>query len=315
MPIEPHQQNLTQNGRTVLVLGATGKQGGAVAAALNAGGWSVRALVRNPYSDAAKALASGGMEVFRGDLSDSAALRAAMMGVHGVFSMQPNSGSAGSGVTNADEVRFGKTVADIAVETGVRHLVYTSAGIISKGRTGLENLDCKIEIEDHIRSLDVKSTIIRPATFMDLFVLPGMGLDHGNFSFFLYPDQSVQVIAVEDIGKIVATIFEDIDRFADRTIDIAGDELTGLDLQEVLSEAAGRPIIYNRFSDALLESNAFLGSNAKLFDEGRAAGNADIAAVRREFGDVSSLREWLAGAGKPLLQAALAADAQPVALR
>jgi len=299
----------------VLVLGATGKQGGATATALKAGGWSVRALVRNPDSDAAKALASGGIQVFPGDLSDVASMRTAMAGVHGVFSVQPNSGSAGSGVTNADEVRFGKAVADIAVESGVRHLVYTSAGIISKGRTGMENLDCKIEIEDHIRTLDIASTIVRPGTFMDLFVLPGMGLDHGTFSFFLRPDQCAQVIAVEDIGKIVAAIFGDIDRFAGRTIEIAGDEVSGLDLQEALSEAAGRPIVYHRFPDALLERDPFLGGNAKLFDEGRAAGNADIAGLKREFGDLLSLRDWLAGPGKASLQAALNADGQSVALR
>jgi uncharacterized protein YbjT (DUF2867 family) len=315
VPNQSQQHALGQSGKTVLVLGATGKQGGAVASALKDRGWAVRALVRNPDSDAAKSLGSAGVDVFRGDFSDVGAVRSAMAGVYGVFSVQPNSGSAGSGITNADEVRFGKAVANLAVETGVRHLVYTSAGIISKGRTGLENLDCKIEIENHIRGLGIASTIIRPATFMDLFVLPGMGLDQGMFSFFMRPDQPIQVIAVEDIGKIVATIFGETDRYAGCTVDIAGDEVTGLDLQKVLSEAAGRPILYHRFPDTLLESNGFLRDNAALFDEGRAAGNADIADVRRKFGDLLSLKAWLAGAGKRPLQAALEADAQPVALR
>lgn len=313
--IESHRDALARQRKTILVLGATGKQGGAVAHALNARGWPVCALVRNPDSDAAKALASRGVDIVQGDFSDAAAVRAAMAQVYGVFSIQPNSGSAGSAITNEDEVRYGKMIADIAVETGVRHFVYTSASIISKGRTGLENLDCKIEIEDYIRSLRLTSTIVRPAGFMNLFVLPGMGLEQGTFSFFTYPGQSIQIIAVEDIGKIVATIFGDIDRFADRTIAIAGDEVTGHDLQKVLSEAAGRPIIYHRFADALLESNAFLRRNAKLFDDGYASGNADIAAVKREFGDLFSLKAWLAGPGKPLLQAALQAEAQPIALR
>jgi uncharacterized protein YbjT (DUF2867 family) len=315
VPHKSHQHAPTQRGRTVLVLGATGKQGGAVASALKDRGWTVRALVRNPDSDAAKNLGSAGVDVLRGDFLDVGAVRSAMAGVYGVFSVQPNSGSAGSGVTNADEVRFGKTVADLAVEAGVRHLVYTSAGIISKGRTGLENLDCKIEIENHIRGLSIASTIVRPATFMDLFVLPGMGLDQGMFSFFMRPDQPIQVIAVEDIGKIVATIFEETDRFAGCTVEIAGDEVTGFDLQKILSEAAGRPIRYHRFPDTLLENNAFLRDNAALFEEGRATGNADIAEVRGKFGDLLSLKAWLAGAGKRPLHAALAADAQPVALR
>jgi uncharacterized protein YbjT (DUF2867 family) len=37
-------------GKTVLVLGPTGQQGGAVAAALRASSWPVRALVRDPRS-------------------------------------------------------------------------------------------------------------------------------------------------------------------------------------------------------------------------------------------------------------------------
>lgn len=315
MPIDSPPHDFAHIDRTVLVLGGTGKQGGAVAAALRARNWSVRALIRDLDSDAAKALASGGVKLFRGDFSDVSSIRTAMAGVHGVFSMQPNSGSPASGVTDADEMRFGMSVADIAVESGVRHLVYTSAGIISKGRTGLQNLDSKIEIEDHIRSLDIVSTIVRPGTFMDLFVLPGMGLDQGTFSFFLRPEQSAQVIAVEDIGTIVAAIFGDPDRFGGRTIEIAGDEVTGLGLEDALGQAAGRPIAYQRFPDALLESSPFLARNAKLFDEGRATGNADIAALEREFGVLLKLKEWLAGFGKPLLQNALKADTHPLALR
>lgn len=315
MPLPISQSGPSRSHGTVLVFGATGKQGGAVATALNARGWMVRALVRNLDSDASRALASRGIHLFPGDFSDVASIRTAMAGVHGAFNVQPSSGSAGSGVTDADEVRFGRTVADLAVESGVRHLVYSSAAIISKGPTGMPHLDCKIEIEEHIRSLNMASTIVRPGTFMDLLTLPGMGLNQGTFSFFLRPDQPAQFIAAEDIGKIVATVFGDVGRFAGRTIDIAGDELTGLDLENVLSEAAGRSIVYHRYPDAVLEDNPFLRRIAELFDEGRASGNADIAALKREFGDLLSCREWLAGTGKPLLQSALKADDQPVSLR
>lgn len=315
MPIEIQRNERSQNSETVLVFGATGKQGGAVATALSADGWCVRALVRNPDSDAAKLLASRGMEVFGGDYSDIASLRSAMTGVHGVFSMQPSSGSAASGITDAEEARFGQTIADIAVETGVRHLVYTSAGVVSNGPTGMGHLDVKLTIEAHVRNLDIASTIVRPATFMDLLLLPGMGLDQGTFSFFLRPHQSAQFIAVQDIGKIVATIFGDADRFAGRTIDISGDEVTGLDLQDALSQAARRPITYHRFSDALLEGDPFLARIAELFDDRRATRNADIQALKREFGDLLTFKEWLAGPGGPLLQAALGAEDQAIVLR
>ncbi|MBO0774006.1 MAG: NmrA family NAD(P)-binding protein [Actinobacteria bacterium] len=62
---------------TVLVTGATGNQGGAVARALLGAGHRVRALPRHPESDAALTLAEAGAELAGGDFGDPAALRAA----------------------------------------------------------------------------------------------------------------------------------------------------------------------------------------------------------------------------------------------
>lgn len=306
-----HKNHQPQNERTVLVFGATGKQGGAVATSLKASGWAVRAFVRTTDGEPARRLASKGIGLHLGDFSDVNTIRTAMVGVHGVFSVQPNSGSPGSGVTDADEVRIGKTIADIAIESGVQHLVYTSAGIISRGRTGLANLDTKIDIENHIRSLDITSTIIRPATFMDLFTLPGMGLSMGLFSFFVHPQQAFQAIAVEDIGRIVSAVFENMQRYADRVIEIAGDELTGQQLAEALTQAAGRPIAYQRFPAALLEENEFLRRNAELFSAGRGSANADISALKQEFGELTRVSQWLSGPGVMALKAALSASDGP----
>ncbi|SFD71078.1 NmrA/HSCARG family protein [Roseivivax sediminis] len=310
-----YRDDRTQSKGTVLVFGATGKQGGAVTAALRARGWAVRALVRNTAREEVGRLAATGVEIFAGEFADMASVENAMAGVDGVFSVQPNSGSAGSGIADSEEVRIGKRVADIAMQSGVGHLVYSSAGIISRGKTGLPNLDTKIEIEEHIRSLDLASTILRPATFMDLFTLPGFGLDQGTFSFFVHPDQPFQAIAVEDIGKIAAQVIEHPGVHAGRTIEIAGDELTGLQLAEALSDAADRCVAYHRFPDELLEGNEFLRRNAKLFEDGRATGNANIAALEDEFGLLWRVSDWLAGPGKPALQAALTSDERPLALR
>lgn len=315
MPSDMEKDDQTQTKGTVLVFGATGKQGGAVAAALRANGWAVRALVRNTAREEVKRLGASGIAIFEGAFADMASVENAMEGVDAVFSVQPNSGSAGSGITDAEEVHIGKSIADIAMRSGVRHLVYSSAGIISKGRTGLPNLDTKIEIEEHIRSLDLPSTILRPATFTDLFTLPGFGLDQGTFSFFVHPDQPFQAIAVDDIGKIGAQIIEHPGVYAGRTVEIAGDELTGFELADALSHAAERKITYHRFPDAVLNGNEFLRRNAKLFEEGRATGNADIAALKKEFGPLWSVSDWLAGPGKAALQAALASGERPLALR
>ena len=303
-------------GKTVLVLGATGQQGGAVATALRANGWLVRALARDPGSTKAQRLSSQGVDVVQGELDDIASIRAAMAGAHGVFSVQPSSGQGPAyGVTDAQETRWGKGIADAALAQGIRHFVYTSVNAVGKGPTGMGHFDSKFEIEEHIRTLGLRGTIVRPAAFMELLMLPGMGLDQGYFSFFLRPDQTAQVIAVRDIGMIVASIFADPQRFVGRTIEIASDEVTGMQLGEKLSLAAGRPIAYSRFPDSVLQENAFLGQLSSLVDDGRLAGNADLGALEREFGRLTSFDEWLVGSGKPLLDAALRAKDTAVSLR
>jgi uncharacterized protein YbjT (DUF2867 family) len=122
--------------------------------------------------------------------------------------------------------------------------------------------------------------------------------------------------SVEDIGKITAAISGDVDRYAGGVIDIAGDQLTGLQLAEILTQATGRQIVYQRFPTTLLEENKFLRRNAELFDEGRAAGNADIAALKQEFGDLLSVAQWLSGPGSEPLKVALFGNGdRPLALK
>jgi uncharacterized protein YbjT (DUF2867 family) len=313
--LQPHMETTPQD-KTILVFGATGQQGGSVAQALRSDGWRVRALVRDPAGEKAAALRAQGTEPVRGDLADLPSLRTAMAGVYGVFSVQPSSGQgAAYGVTDADEIRYGKAVADIALGSGVQHLVYSSANAAGPTRSGMGHFDSKVEIEEHLRGLSLQSTIIRPSAFMEILALPGMGLDQGTFSFFMRPDQAMQFIAAQDIGKIVARIFGNPAKFGGQTLEIAGDAVTGTELAEKFSRAAGRPVRYQRFSDSLLQENAFLGGLAALVDEGRLAGNADLTALRADFPGLLTLDDWLAGAGKPALLAAMEAGGGEVALR
>ena len=74
--------------RTILVTGATGRQGGAVVRHLLAKGWKLRALTRDPGGGPAQGLSSRGVEILRGDLEDPGSLVNAVRGVHGVYSVQ-----------------------------------------------------------------------------------------------------------------------------------------------------------------------------------------------------------------------------------
>ena len=144
--------------KLVLVTGATGQQGGAVAARLLADGWQVRALTRSATGPKARALADAGAEVVEGSLADPAAVDRAVSGAHGVFSVHP-----GQLTPDQDEVLAGKNVADAAAKHGVTHLVYSS------GLGADRSQPAKWEIEQYIHSLGISATVLRPSSFMENF--------------------------------------------------------------------------------------------------------------------------------------------------
>jgi uncharacterized protein YbjT (DUF2867 family) len=120
------------------------------------------------------------------------------------------------------------------------------------------HFDSNADIEAHIRTLSITATIIRPACFMEMLVMPGFGLDEGRFNFFMKPDQPMQLVAVEDISKFVAAIFADKLQFSGKTLDIASDTVTGKGLKATFTRMVGSPIRYARFSEKVLEQNPFL---------------------------------------------------------
>src|SRR5262245_43909728 len=153
---------------TILVTGATGQQGGALARLLLARGRHVRALTRTIDSPAANELRSRGAELAVGDFEDRASLERAMRGVDAVYLMAT---PFAAGIDA--EIRQGTTAADVAAEAEVRHLVYSSVSDADR-QTGIPHFDSKYAIEQHIRRLGIPYTIIAPAYFMENLDLRGV---------------------------------------------------------------------------------------------------------------------------------------------
>lgn len=282
---------MTNGKLPILVFGATGRQGGSAARALLQAGWPVRAFVRDTASPKSIALRDADIELVRGSFDDVATIRAAMRDAYGVFSVLP-------GNLAQEEVRAGIAIADLAVESGVVHFVYSSGASAGDKLTGVARFDAKPRIEAHIRGLPVTATIIRPMIFMEMLVRPGFGLEEGRYTFFLRPDQSMQLIAVDDIGKFAAAIFADRTRFGGKTLKIAGDSVTGSELEAILTHAAGRPITYTRFPEEFLAANPDLGHMAASLDAGPLADHVDLNVMREINPEMLSFRSWLAGSGR-----------------
>jgi uncharacterized protein YbjT (DUF2867 family) len=283
----------------ILVFGATGRQGGAVANALLKAKFPVRAFVRDPARIEATALGAAGAELVSGSFEDTCTLRSAMKGAYGVFSVLPGN------LPHHDEVRIGCAIADLAVEGGVAHFVYSSGASVGEELTGVPRFDAKPRIEAHVRKLRLTATIVRPMIFMEMLMRPGNGLDEGRYAFFLGPDQAMQLIAVEDIGKFVAAIFADKAQFAGKTIKIASDTVTGRDLEALLSEAVGHPIAYQRFTEEFLAANPDLHHMSKSIEQGPLGDHVDLEVMRQINPEIASLRSWLAGSGRTALDQAL----------
>ena len=110
----------------VLVTGATGKMGHAVATALAARGDEVRALVRDP--DAAANVLAAGVEPRRGDATDPDSVAAAAQGVELVFNAMgiPEQWRADEDDFERVNAQGSANVARAAREAGARRLVHTS---------------------------------------------------------------------------------------------------------------------------------------------------------------------------------------------
>ncbi|UNO43975.1 NmrA family NAD(P)-binding protein [Streptomyces sp. MST-110588] len=84
-----------------------------------AGGWTVRALTRDPADAPSRAPAAVGAEVRTVDMAYLASLEDALKGAHGVFSIQPAFGSPGlpPDFDRCEETRYGRDAADARDES------------------------------------------------------------------------------------------------------------------------------------------------------------------------------------------------------
>jgi uncharacterized protein YbjT (DUF2867 family) len=276
--------------RTVLVTGATGKQGGAVARELlSRGGYRVRAMTRKPDSPNARALKDQGAEVVEADLNDDASLRKAMDGAWGVFAVQ-NTWEAGV----EGEEEQGHRQARLARDAGVQHYVYTSVASADR-KTGIPHFENKSRIEDTVRSLGFPShVILRPVFFMENFLSPWFkpAIDQGQLMMAVKPETSVQMIAVDDIGKYGGWAFDQHEQLNRREIDIAGDSKTMPESARIIGQTAGHPVAFAPPPiEEVRKGSADFAAMLEWFD--RVGYDADIAANSRESGILpTTLSEW-----------------------
>ncbi len=277
--------------KTVLVTGATGRQGGAVIRYMLLRGWRLRGLVFKADNSTVQRLTDQGVEVVRGDLEDPASLERAVRGAYGVYSVQ-DYWSVGA----KREVQQGKNIADAARRAGVEHFVYSSVGGAERN-SGIDHWESKWEIENHIRQLGLPATMIRPAAFMENYYIDQveLGILKGKLLDPIRGEKPYQTIASSDIGAFVALAFERPREFIGAALEIAGSELTNPEAAQVFSRVLGKPVKFQKLPMPMVR--LFLGKEFyQMFRWFNQAGfNANIPELRRKYPEVplQTLEEWL----------------------
>lgn len=295
---------------TILITGATGKQGGAtIDALLSAAGSSditIFALTRNIESPSAVKLTqkSDKIKLLQGDLNDCPAIfEAAPQPIKSVFCVtMPNIGF-GSGGANEEEL--GKALIDSAIKHGVKHFVFTS--VDRHGRdsdndpTNVPHFISKANIEKHLKEnagTKMTWTILRPVAFMENFV-PGMAgkIFPTAWHASLSPTTKLQLVATADIGYFAAQALLKPKEYSGRAISIAGDELTFGEANEIFESRLGKdiPRTFNFVATTLLWAIKDVGLMFAWFEQRGYA--ADINALKKEHPGLQSLGEWLKTSG------------------
>jgi uncharacterized protein YbjT (DUF2867 family) len=221
--------------KVIAVIGATGRQGGGVVRALQAGGqFKVRALSRNPVEH--RDLAD---EVVQADLDRPETLKAAFEGAHGVF-LVTNFWEEGT-----DELKQATAAVRAAKDAGVKHFVWSTlpnVEAISGGKFDAAHFSIKARIDRIVQEAGFEhfTFVIAPFYYQNLVgpIAPQKQAD-GSLGWALPLDPNVRCIHMGDIdelGKIVAGAFAHPDQAGNgEYLPLVGDFMSFNDIVDTLN--------------------------------------------------------------------------------
>ncbi|CAH0024687.1 unnamed protein product [Clonostachys rhizophaga] len=218
--------------KLVVILGATGLQGGYVARTLFAAShrYTIRGLSRNISSPKAQALLEMGIEMRQADLNDPKSLQAGFEGAHIIYAMT----DFWQTMSATEEEVQGKSIMDIAANLPeLEQLIWAGlpdARAISSGRfANVYHWQSKAAVSEYIRiekpALWKKTTIVLfPNYFENCLTNPGTYLPvkqaDGTYlrSFVLPDDTDLPNVAISDTGRLVQYILDYPDLCLEKTI-------------------------------------------------------------------------------------------------
>lgn len=262
--------------KVIAVVGATGAQGGGLVRAILAdksGGFSARALTRDPNSDKAKSLAKLGAEVVQANVDDVESLRRAFGGAYGAYCVT----FFWDHFSPEREVAEANSLARATKDAGVEHVIWSTLEDVRRfvplddprmptlmGKYKVPHFDGKGEADHVFTDLGLPVTFLLPSFYWENFIYFGAGPKPGPDGVlaltFPMGDQKLAGIASEDIGKSAYAVFKRGREFIGKTVGLAGDHLTITQMAAMMTKALGREVRYNDVPADVYRSFGFPGA-------------------------------------------------------
>lgn len=262
--------------RIIAVVGATGAQGGGVVRAIlndPSGGFAARAITRDVHSEKAKELAKLGAEVIAADVDDGESLKRAFKGAYGAYCVT----FFWAHFSPEKEIAEATAMAKAAKAAGVQHAIWSTFEDTRKwvplsdnrmptlmGKYKVAHFDGKSEADHVFTDLGVPTTFLLTSFYWENLIYFGAGPKKGPDGklALTYPmgDKKLPGIASEDIGKCAYGIFKKGREFIGKTVGIAGEHLTGVQMAGALTRALGQEVRYNDVSPDVYRSFGFPGA-------------------------------------------------------
>ena len=229
--------------RVLLLAGASGALGSAVARRAAADGWAVRAMVRDPsrIPESVKPLIEG---VVVADARDRAAVDRAVAGVSAVFScigasVLPALGHGWRGF-GAVDWPLNRTIIDAARAAGDARVVYVSA-YHHPGMRSLAYIDAHERVVDHLRSTGLPFGVVRPTGFYSAISSSFIDMARkGKLPEIAGGRARTNPIGDDDLAEVCVDALRSAERALE--VDCGGPEiLTRREIAEAAFSAIGKP--------------------------------------------------------------------------
>ncbi|UFH33090.1 NmrA family NAD(P)-binding protein [Chryseobacterium sp. C-71] len=225
--------------KTILVTGATGKQGTATVYELLKNNFEVFALTRNPQSSEAHNLEKAGAVLVKGDLENIEALSDLFKKIDGLYLVLPPVWIS-SKETDEKEAELGIKAIRLAEEQGVKFVLYSS--VLASDKQDAFRPKFKFTIEKYLLESNLQGAVIRPASFMENLLLPSFGLGEGKFINPLPEETAISWVTTNDIGTFARIIFQNYQAFNGKTVDFGGELFAPKQVLKLLEEKLKQPI-------------------------------------------------------------------------